>query len=215
MLDGKLRCQRQYLSFFLYFDILIQNLLKNNKMDIKGIIGILMLITPSIVAIILKIKKPALYKKLGSFWMITWIGLMLIGGLGAGTEWLIGEFDGTNKIIQERIDAIKNPYDLYKDYDTSYPELLFEKVNSSKYNPDGYSFWLINTDEYGNDKYYFWYTLVISEDDYREIKKYKNVVYLYNSKYGNVFQREWDTGKQKLKKLLGENLYLKWDSVDW
>lgn len=76
-------------------------------MDITAILGILALITPPIAAIIIKIKQPALYKKLGSFWGTTWIGIMLLGGLFAGTDWLIGEFDGTNESQRQKLEAIE------------------------------------------------------------------------------------------------------------
>lgn len=76
-------------------------------MDIKGIIGLLCMITPPIAAIILKIKKPDLYKKLGSFWGISWVGVMLLAGLFAGTDWLIEFFDATNKIRDEKLLDVK------------------------------------------------------------------------------------------------------------
>ena len=74
-------------------------------------------ITPP-VAIIIKIKQPALYKKLGSFWGTT-IGIMLLGGLVAGTDWLIGEFDGTNESQRQKLKEMKNPYQLLNDGYTS------------------------------------------------------------------------------------------------
>ena len=128
-------------------------------MDITAILGILALITPPVAAIIIKIKQPALYKKLGSFWGTTFIGIMLLGGLVAGTDWLIGEFDGTNESQRQKLKEMKNPYQLLNDGYTSNPELLYNKVTSSKYNPDGYSFYIIDNDEYGNEKYNLWMTL--------------------------------------------------------
>ena len=76
-------------------------------MDIQGIIGLLCLITPPIAAIIIKRKKPDLYKKLGSFWGISWVGVMLLAGLFAGTDQLIEFFDGTNKIRDEKLLKLK------------------------------------------------------------------------------------------------------------
>jgi hypothetical protein len=90
------------------------------------------------------------------------------------------------------------PYKLIRK-NKSYPELLYNKIHSSKYNPNGYSLYTMDNDEYGNLKHNLWMTLVISEDDYREIKRYKNITYLGNSKYFRVLQDEWDKciGKKK------------------
>lgn len=77
-------------------------------MDINGILGILGLLTPPIAAIIIKIKKPDLYKKLGgSFWIITIVGLALFGALVGGIQWLIEFFDGTDKIRDEKLFDVK------------------------------------------------------------------------------------------------------------
>ena len=170
-------------------------------MDIEGILGILALVTPPVAAIIIKIKHPELYKNLGgSFWMITIGGIMLLIATFRGGQWLIGEVDGTNESQRQKLKEMKNPYELINDGYTSNPELFYNKVTSSKYNPDGYSFYIMDNDEYGNKKYILWITLVISKNDYDEINKFKNITYLGNSKYFRVFQDEWG-------KCIGKELY--------